>query len=83
MSLLGEDERRQAAEGAALEDEMDHLSQGSTQKHMSAKDKRAVMLLVILCECLLVDLEAAVELKTSPRLDSRIPRTLRHDAIFV
>ena len=83
LSLLGEDERRQAAEGAALEDEMDHLSQGSAQKHMSAKDKRAVMLLVILCECLLVDLEAMVELKTSPRLDSRIPRTLRHDAIFV
>lgn len=51
LSLLGEDERRQAAEGTSLEDEMDHLSQGGAQKVVSSKDKRAVVLLVILCEC--------------------------------
>lgn len=49
LSLLGEEERLQAAQGLTLEQE--YLAQ-SEKKFMSAKDKRAVVLLVILCELL-------------------------------
>ncbi|CAL1696730.1 unnamed protein product [Somion occarium] len=48
LSLLGEDERRQAAEGASLDDELEHFTHAGAHKPMSAKDKRAIILLVIL-----------------------------------
>ena len=44
LSLLGEAERLQAAQGTNLED-------GQSEKRpMSAKDKRAIVLLIILCK---------------------------------
>ncbi|KAI0344059.1 MFS general substrate transporter [Trametopsis cervina] len=47
LSLLGEDERLQAAQGLTLEEEQEYLAQGE-KKPMSAKDKRAIVLLIIL-----------------------------------
>ncbi|KAL4246768.1 AmpG-like permease/Acetyl-coenzyme A transporter 1 [Abortiporus biennis] len=47
LSLLGEDERRQAADGMGLEEEMDYVSQ-PPKKSVSSKDKSAIVLLVIL-----------------------------------
>lgn len=49
MSLLGEDERREAMNGLTLEEEQAYLSQ-SEKKPMPAKDKRAIALLIVLCE---------------------------------
>lgn len=49
LSLLGEDERREAAHGLSLEEEQAYLSQAD-KKPMSTKDKRAIALLIILCE---------------------------------
>jgi MFS transporter, PAT family, solute carrier family 33 (acetyl-CoA transportor), member 1 len=48
LSLLGEDEQRQAAQGMTLEEEQEYLAQ-SEKKPTSAKDKRALALLIILC----------------------------------
>ncbi|KAI0078492.1 MFS general substrate transporter [Panus rudis PR-1116 ss-1] len=49
LSLLDENERRAAADGLALEDEMNHISgTHAVSKPISAKDKRAILLLVIL-----------------------------------
>lgn len=50
LSLLGEDEQRQAAQGMTLEEEQEYLAQAE-KKPTSAKDKRALALLIILCEC--------------------------------
>ena len=47
MSLLGEDERREAADGLTLEEEQDYLS--SEKRPMSPRDKRAIALLIVLC----------------------------------
>ncbi|KAI0700407.1 MFS general substrate transporter [Cytidiella melzeri] len=47
LSLLGEDERRQAAQGMTLEEEQEYLAQAD-KKPMSNKDKRAIALLIIL-----------------------------------
>ena len=52
LSLLGEEERREAAEGLTLEEEQEYLSQTVAKKAMSAKDKRAIALLIILCQSL-------------------------------
>ena len=52
MSLLGEDERREAADGLTLEEEQEYLS--PEKRPTSAKDKRAIALLIVLCaSCLL------------------------------
>lgn len=51
LSLLGEDERRQAAQGA----EEDVRPPDTTQKPFSPKDKRAIALLVVLCQCTISD----------------------------
>lgn len=53
MSLLGEEERRQAVDGLSVEEEQEYLSQGE-KKPMSAKDKRAIGLLIILCMSLII-----------------------------
>lgn len=50
LSLLGEEERLQAARGLSLEEEQEYLAQ-SEKKPMSSKDKKAIALLVILCAC--------------------------------
>ena len=47
MSLLGEDERREAADGLTLEEEQEYLS--PEKRPTSAKDKRAIALLIVLC----------------------------------
>lgn len=47
LSLLGEDERRQAAFGAS---ENDSARAGRAKRPMSTKDKRSMGLLCILCE---------------------------------
>lgn len=49
LSLLGEEERRQAADGLTLEEEQAYLSQAE-KKSMSTRDKRAIGLLIVLCE---------------------------------
>lgn len=49
LSLLGEDERRQAAIGLTLEEEQEYLAQAE-KKPVSTKDKKAIALLIILCE---------------------------------
>lgn len=49
LSLLGEDDRRNAAEDLTLEEEQELLS--DTKRPLSMKDKRAILLLVILCRC--------------------------------
>ena len=46
LSLLGEEERR---EGMTVEEEQEYLAQ-SEKKPISPKDKRALALLIILCE---------------------------------
>ncbi|PSS37198.1 hypothetical protein PHLCEN_2v969 [Hermanssonia centrifuga] len=48
MSLLADDERRQAAEGMTVEEEQEYLSR-SEKKPVSSKDKKAIALLIILC----------------------------------
>ncbi|KAJ3526030.1 hypothetical protein NM688_g8313 [Phlebia brevispora] len=47
LSLLGEDERREAANGLTLEEEQEYLAQ-SEKRPMSVKDKRAIALLIVL-----------------------------------
>ena len=49
MSLLGEEERREAANDMTVEEEQAYLSQAE-KKPMASKDKRAMVLLVILCK---------------------------------
>ena len=51
LTLLGEDERLRAAQGMSLEEEQEFLAQAD-KKPMSPKDKRAIGLLIILCEYL-------------------------------
>lgn len=50
LSLLGEEERRAAAAGLTLEEE-EYLGQADGKKPFSARDKQAIVLLVILCTC--------------------------------
>lgn len=50
LSLLGESERRDAADGLTLEEEQAYLGQ-SEKRPMSTRDKRAIALLIVLCEC--------------------------------
>ena len=49
LSLLGEEERRQAAAGMSVEEEQEYLAQAE-KKGISPADKRALGLLTILCE---------------------------------
>lgn len=49
LSLLGDDERLQAAQGMSLEEEQVY-STHPEKRPMSTKDKRAIALLVILCD---------------------------------
>ena len=51
MSLLDEDDRRQASAGIDRPEE-EHVS--DLKKPMSTKDKRAMVLLCVLCECKLL-----------------------------
>ncbi|KAI0367507.1 MFS general substrate transporter [Pilatotrama ljubarskyi] len=48
LSLLGEEERRQAASDLTLEEEQAYLSQADGKRPMSSRDKRAIVLLIIL-----------------------------------
>jgi hypothetical protein len=50
LSLLGEAERRQAAVGLDEDDEVDYNS----KRPISSKDKRAMILLCVLCKCFLL-----------------------------
>lgn len=50
MSLLGEEERLQAANELSVEEEQAYLSQ-TEKRQVSAKDKRAMGLLIVLCKC--------------------------------
>jgi MFS transporter, PAT family, solute carrier family 33 (acetyl-CoA transportor), member 1 len=45
MSLLGEEEQRQAAAGALEDEEVP----GHEKRPLSAKDKRGIVLLIVLC----------------------------------
>ena len=49
LSLLGEEERHAAASDLTLEEEQAYLAQADGQKSMSARDKQAIVLLIILC----------------------------------
>ena len=49
LSLLGEEERRAAAAGLTVEEESAYLSQAEGKKAFSARDKQAIVLLIILC----------------------------------
>ncbi|KAH9850660.1 MFS general substrate transporter [Lenzites betulinus] len=48
LSLLGEDERREAASDLTLDEEQTYLAQGGEKRPFSARDKRAIVLLIIL-----------------------------------
>lgn len=50
LSLLGEDERRQAALGLGETEEQGYPSESELKRPLSNKDKRGMVLLVILCE---------------------------------
>lgn len=49
LSLLGEEDRRQAASDLTLEEEQAYLSQADGKRPFSSRDKRAIVLLIILC----------------------------------
>ena len=49
LSLLGEEERRAAAADLSVEEEQEYLAQVDGKKHFSARDKQAMVLLIILC----------------------------------
>jgi len=66
MSLLDEDDRRQASAGILDRPEEEHVT--DLKKPMSAKDKRAMVLLCVLCE--FTELVSALGLIVS-RFDSR------------
>ncbi|KAI0762568.1 MFS general substrate transporter [Fomes fomentarius] len=48
LSLLGEEERRAAAAGLTVEEEEQYLGQADGKKPFSARDKQAIVLLIIL-----------------------------------
>jgi hypothetical protein len=52
LSLLGEDERRQAAQGLGETEEQGYSVELESKRPVSAKDKRAMILLIVLCEIL-------------------------------
>ena len=74
LSLLGEEERRAAAADMTVEEEQEYLAQADGKRPFSARDKQAVVLLIILCAYCLVDTDA-LRTDASPyiRPDSRIP----------
>ena len=49
LSLLSESDRRAAASDMTLEEEQAYLSQADVKKAISSRDKRAMVLLTILC----------------------------------
>ena len=49
LSLLGEEERRAAASDLTLEEEQAYLAGADGKGPMSARDKQAIVLLIILC----------------------------------
>lgn len=49
LSLLGEEDRRQAASDLTLEEEQAYLAQADGKRPFSSRDKRAIVLLIILC----------------------------------
>lgn len=49
LSLLNEDERRAAAADLSLEEEQAYLAQPDGKRPISARDKQAIVLLIILC----------------------------------
>lgn len=51
LTLLGEEERRAAAAGLGVEEEQTYLAQADGKKPFSARDKQAIVLLIILCTC--------------------------------
>ncbi|KAI0761684.1 MFS general substrate transporter [Trametes elegans] len=48
LSLLGEEERRAAASDLTIEEEQAYYAQGDGKKPISARDKRAIVLLIVL-----------------------------------
>ncbi|OJT13218.1 hypothetical protein TRAPUB_10237 [Trametes pubescens] len=48
LSLLGEEDRRQAASDLTLEEEQAYLGQANEKRPFSSRDKRAIVLLIIL-----------------------------------
>jgi PAT family acetyl-CoA transporter-like MFS transporter 1 len=61
MSLLGEEERRQAANG--LVDSVEEYGNGfESKRSVSAKDKRGMVLLCVLCTSSSIPLESLTEL---------------------
>lgn len=75
-SRLGGTQQREAANGLTLEEEQAYLAQ-SEKKPMSARDKRAIALLIILCEstkvCSLV--QTLTSLQTSYRASQYASRS--------
>lgn len=51
LNLLDEEDRRQAAQGLGETEEQGFLNGSEAKRPMSAKDKRGMVLLIILCEC--------------------------------
>ena len=74
LSLLSESDRRAAASDLTLEEEQEYLAQADGKRPFSARDKQAVVLLIILCAYCLVDTDV-LRTDASPytRPDSRIP----------
>jgi MFS transporter, PAT family, solute carrier family 33 (acetyl-CoA transportor), member 1 len=50
LSLLGEEERRQAARGLGETEEQGYADEPDVKRVMSPKDQRGMALLIILCE---------------------------------
>ena len=51
LSLLGEEERREAARGLGETEEQGYANGLEVKRSLSAKDRRGMALLIVLCEC--------------------------------
>ena len=79
LSLLNEDERRAAAADLSLEEEQVYLAQADGKRPISARDKQAIVLLIILCAFLPPSPQVAVsDASLAPRPDPRIPSECGH-----
>lgn len=53
LSLLGEEDRRQAAQGLGETEEQGYPSEPEVKRPLSAKDRRGIVLLIVLCKILI------------------------------
>lgn len=71
LSLLSEVERHEAEDGLTVEEEQEYLGQPGAKGPVSSRDKRAIILLIILCELIPVYVCIDSDLSSPGRPDTR------------